>query len=300
MALNGWRKMPPDSTAEAAWLPPHAATSTPPGDEKSLRRHEQLSRARSQADAWRVEPAELLRTLIENEIIPRLLQQCGIGADTEMVSDFITLLQEPDPDSAIRMVEDAASAGAAIETLLLDLLAPAARRLGAMWSDDRTDFVTVTTAGFHLQQVLRHLGPDFRRAPTRPAHHERALFADCPGAQHTFGVMMLAEFFRRDGWQVQHPAITRPAELGALVRRKSFSLAGISVGCDDHIDAARQCVATMRRHTSNAAMLIMVGGAAIIERPELVDEIGADFTATDGRQAVLIARLRVRAAQSAG
>jgi methanogenic corrinoid protein MtbC1 len=300
MALNGWKKMAPDSTAEAAWLPPHISVPAQPVDDEALRKHENLSRARTQAEAWQVEPGELLRTLIENEIIPRLLYQCGIGADAEMVSEFIGLLQEPDPDSAIRMVEDAASAGATIETLLLDLLAPAARQLGAMWSDDRTDFVTVTTAGFHLQQVLRHLGPDFRRAAGRLPHGGRALLADCPGAQHTFGVMMLAEFFRRDGWQVKHHSVRRVAELSALVRRGWFSLAGLSVGCDDHIEVARQCVAAMRRHARNSAMLIMVGGPAINQRPELVGEIGADFTAADGRQAVMIARLRLHAAQSAG
>ena len=71
-----------------------------------------------------------------------------------------------------------------------------------MWSEDECDFSTVTVALGRLQRLLRELSPAFGTEIEYPANGRRALFAQAPDEQHSFGLSMVAEFFRRQGWDV--------------------------------------------------------------------------------------------------
>ena len=53
---------------------------------------------------------------------------------------------------------------------------------------------------FRLQQLLRELSAAFE-AETLPRLRS-AVLVTAPGDQHTFGVFILQEFFRRAGWDV--------------------------------------------------------------------------------------------------
>jgi methanogenic corrinoid protein MtbC1 len=87
-----------------------------------------------------------------------------------------------------------------VEDVCLDHLAPAARCLGEWWETDRLPFTDVTMATARIQSMLR-------RMPTGRGHiaafaGNGAVFCAVPGEQHTLGVMMAADLFRRNGWDV--------------------------------------------------------------------------------------------------
>ena len=75
-------------------------------------------------------------------------------------------------------VEALRAQGVSLESLYLDLLAGAARRLGEWWASDLCDFADVTVGVGRLQQILRELSPEFRAelecAPERPSSVARA------------------------------------------------------------------------------------------------------------------------------
>lgn len=252
----------------------------------------------------RRESGRLLTSVVETEVIPRLLlaRRAGSGAvparddggsapTPEEVEELVALAVAHDGERASAYVEAVRAArGASVETLYLDLLAPAARRLGELWTADLCTFADVTVALGRLQQVMRGLGPAFRGESGQRGHGRRALLAPVPGEQHTFGLVMVADFFSRAGWDVwSGPAASR-AELVALVRADWFAVVGLSAGGDTHIAALAATIRAVRRASRNRAVGVLVGGPAFVARPELAALVGADATAADGRQAVLQAQ----------
>jgi methanogenic corrinoid protein MtbC1 len=110
-----------------------------------------------------------------------------------------------------------------------------------------------------------------------------------PGEQHTFGLIMVAEFFRRAGWDVWDQPLNSRAELLDVVRREHFSVVGLSIGSVERLDTLAETIRLLRRQSRNSQLRVLVGGAPFIEVPARVREVGADSTATDGAQAIAIA-----------
>ena len=242
-----------------------------------------------------------LQRTIETEIIPRLMlahRPNGVAAadrddedtdvlDREDVDGFTTLLLRDEVEACAGFVGALRERGIGLEQVYLGLIAPAARRLGKMWEDDDCDFAQVTLGLWRLQNLVFELAPQLPVAwAARPPAPRRALLAAPPGSQHTLGLLMVSEFFRRAGWDVWSDPCASEGDLAALVRSEWFDLIGLSVGTDGHADVLGSVILGLRRASRNPQVGVMVGGPILIVRPELAPEVGADFTATDARQAV--------------
>lgn len=248
-----------------------------------------------------VDPREWLHRTIETEIIPRLMlahRPTGV-AEAELpdsavavlgredVDAFTELVLRDDVDACVGFVGALRERGVGLEQVYLDLIAPSARRLGVLWETDRCDFAQVTLSLWRLQNLVFDLAPQLPSAWTaRPDSPRRALLAAAPGSQHTLGLLMVSEFFRRAGWEVWSDPCASSGDLAALVRSEWFDLVGLSVGSDGHVHPLGSVILALRRASRNPAIGVMVGGPILEGRPQLVAEVGADFTASDARQAV--------------
>ena len=242
--------------------------------------------------------ARLART-IELEVVPRLVlarraaptrpSACSRDASwtpgPEDVTELADLVLAREAMVACSYVEAARARGASAETLYLELLAPAARHLGELWTADLCGFAEVTVGLCRLHQVLRDLSPAFQSEVEHQPHGRRALLVPVPGEQHTFGLVMVAEFFRRAGWNVWSGPPASRGELVGIVRREWFAVVGFSASCDTRLDALAAGIHAVRRASRNPAIGVLVGGPVFVEHPELATLIGADATAADGRQA---------------
>jgi methanogenic corrinoid protein MtbC1 len=239
---------------------------------------------------------QLLQT-IESEIIPRLvLSQRAIGQspaavtalawapDENTVAEFANLVVAEDVGAAGARIEALRAKGVPIETLYLELLAPTARYLGDLWDADLCDFTAVTLGCLRLQQLLHELSPAFFREVEHHEHRRRVLLVPVPGEQHTFGLYMVAEFFRRAGWDVWSGCMPS-RELAELVGREAFTLVGFSLSADSRLDLLAANIRAVRRASCNRGIGVLVGGPVFVGHPELVSLVGADATAIDGRQA---------------
>jgi len=244
----------------------------------------------------------LVRT-IEHEVVPRLV--LARRAASEQASSPPADVETPTADDVAELAgralgrDEAAAAsfvdalrwrGMSVETLYLDLLTPTARHLGTLWDQDRCHFAEITLALMRLHHVLRELAPAFRGHAEGLHDGRRALLVPVPGEQHTFGLSMVVEFFRRVGWDVHCRPLKSNAELAALVRREWFAIVGISVGGERWLDQLVASIRAIRSASRNRSIGVMVGGPIFLERPELVTRVGADATAVDGRQAVVQAQ----------
>lgn len=244
--------------------------------------------------------AALLTRVVEREVIPQLVLTRGaaqaqeasrsLGFDAGRVGEFAGIVLARDAATACSYLEVLRAGGATLEALYLHLLAPAARWLGELWEDDRADFTEVTVGLLRLMQVLHEVGPAFRNEAAMDAQSRRALLVPAPGDQHTFGLAMVSDFFRRAGWAVWDLPTASRDDLARLVHREWFAVVGFSVSCERWLDAVRSAIRAIRDASCNARIGVMVGGPLFVAHPELVAGVGADATASDGQQAVLQAQ----------
>lgn len=242
--------------------------------------------------------ARLART-IETDVIPRLVQahrpaaanpQPGSAlAAAADVDAFVELIIHGSEADTVLTIDGMRERGVAIESIYIDLFGPTARRLGEMWEDDSCDFSTVTVALGRLQRLLRELSPAFGTEIGHPANGRRALFVQPRDEQHSFGLSMVAEFFRRDGWDVIGGVGGAVASPQALVRDEWVDVVGFSVGSDGRLPWLRETIAAVRAASRNPTLAVLVGGPPFVARPEWATECGADGTARNGKEAPLVA-----------
>jgi MerR family transcriptional regulator, light-induced transcriptional regulator len=247
-----------------------------------------------------------LARAIEGEIIPRLvLARRAAGRDqssrhSHLVLDaghaeqLTELLLRQDAAVALAFVETLRSDGVSLGAIYLDLLAPAARRLGELWHEDRCNFFDVTLGLCALHQVLRSLAPATVRGARDAPRNKRVLLVPAPGEQHTFGLIMVGEFFRRAGWDVHFETPETVGDLSRMVKNDWFAVVGMSLGCGVPLKCVAPAILSARRASCNRTLGVLVGGSLVNAQPDLAARVGADATALDGRQAVLQAEGVVR------
>lgn len=249
-----------------------------------------------------------LSLLLENLVIPRLIaesvesrhapraatlkaaerpRQRAISAVD--VIEFTRLCVAEDAPSLLDFIDRFLSGGQSVETIYIDLLAPAARKLGEYWEADSEDFVGVTMGLWRIQEVLRELTLRVPPVAGSGRGFRAALFSTMPGEQHSFGTLMVAECFERAGWQADVLIEPTSSELTAKVARHRYDLVGLTVSCDCPSATLSGLMTAIKAVSSNPQVKLMVGGRAINERPELAVDCGADGTAVDASAAVTLA-----------
>lgn len=245
--------------------------------------------------------ASLLRT-IEAEIIPRLMlahqspsndaqapPELPATVGPEQVAELTDIVLRRDAASAQAYVRAFHAAGLPLDSLFLNLLGPVAQRLGAMWEADLCDFTQVTVGLWRMQQIVYEYSPAFQRERRARLVTRRALLVPAPGSQHTFGIVIVAEFFRRAGWEVQGEPNASAAAVITQVANHWFDVLGLSVGSEAHAGPLASAILTLRKASLNPDMVVMVGGPVVALIPDFVARVGADGTASDAAAAVLVA-----------
>ncbi|MFO6428817.1 B12-binding domain-containing protein [Erythrobacter sp. W302b] len=248
-----------------------------------------------------------VNAIIEGEIIPRLLMAHAstdaqprskrsrtISADE--ASRFAVLPLRLEAASLLEEVDAFITKGASVETICLDLLAPAARRLGEMWEADECDFLDVTMGLWRLQEVMREVAarsPAVMGGVTLPYS---ALFSPMPGDNHNFGTLMIEEVFARGGWRSE--ALVKPERRELLDRlaRQPFDLIGLTLARDCPSTALGNLIKAMRNVSANPHIIVLVGGRMINENPGVAIEVGADGTGADALAALELANSLIKTA----
>ena len=253
------------------------------------------------------EQHDSVNTIIESEIIPRLLMAHSAtdarsrprlprGITPDEAARFAELPLRLEAASLLEEVDAFIAKGASVETICLDLLAPAARKLGEMWESDECDFLDVTMGLWRLQEVMREV------AARAPVEHERfdvprsALFSPMPGDNHNFGTLMIDEVFARAGWRSE--ALVKPERRELLDRlaRQPFDLLGLTLARDCPSAALGNLIRAVRNVSANPHIIVLVGGRMINANPGIAMEVGADGTGADALAALELANGLVKSA----
>lgn len=308
---NPPEKGPPETSPKATTpaTAPNASGSRMPMSADALQRaasraEQAMAKATSAQGDVRARYQKLTSTL-EREVIPRLVEAHHVGhaapatLQADEIDRFVQLLIRGTDAELNAAVEALYGRGLRVQQIFAQLFSPAARQLGSYWDADRCDFPTVTICLGRLQRLLRDWSPVFNQEVRPSPNGRRVLLAQHAQEQHSFGLSMVAEFFRADGWEVLGGVAGAVPDVAERVNREWFDAIGLSAGTDMRIDWVRQQVVRARAASRNRHVVVLVGGPIFLVRPDLAQVIGADAACEDGSVApamveqLLQARARV-------
>jgi methanogenic corrinoid protein MtbC1 len=239
--------------------------------------------------------ARLVQTL-ESDIIPRLVRAHRVHEDGSRsaepnapaawpeIAAFARQCFASDDASMRGIVHGLLAAGCTVPQLYSKLLAPTARALGTLWEEDHCDFTDVTVGVGRLQQLLRELSPSFTAEIDHLDIGRRILLLPAPGEQHTLGASMVAEFFRRAGWDVVGGVGGSGLDPKQALQNEWFDILGLSAGSQARVDWLRDCVAHARQVSLNRGLGVLVGGPLFVVDDRAGQQIDCDAVVTDGER----------------
>ncbi len=250
---------------------------------------------------WSDEPmsnfTSSIANLVERAVIPRVIEAHNDAVPVDAARNrwhdeaiaFAALAIDADAEELLKRLDVMLNSGTEIESILINILAPAARRLGIMWEQDDCDFVDVTMGLWRLQEVVRELSARVPTKPGRPDAGYRAVFSAMPGEQHNFGTVIVEDIFRRAGWSTE---LLLEGQQGALlnaVATHRYDMVGLTVSLDVHTERLPSLILAIRSVSRNPRLCILLGGRVLMDDPQLALRVGADGTAADAQSAVALA-----------
>jgi DNA-binding XRE family transcriptional regulator/methylmalonyl-CoA mutase cobalamin-binding subunit len=117
----------------------------------------------------------------------------------------------------------------------------------------------------------------------------RAVVSSVEGDHHFLGAQAIADFLVVDGWEVDFLGADVPTDhLVPYAKARGAHLVCLSVSLTSLVPVAQKAVLALRKIP--AGPKILLGGAAFVSQPKLVDEIKPDGFTLDPQRAVTIAR----------
>jgi methylmalonyl-CoA mutase cobalamin-binding subunit len=105
------------------------------------------------------------------------------------------------------------------------------------------------------------------RSENKQRSKQSILLTCAPGENHTFGVAMVADFFRRYGWQASNLCGLENRCLFSKLASTQFTAVGFSLHNDTNYEALKTLVKEVRLKSINENLMILVGGIIFCATP---------------------------------
>jgi MerR family transcriptional regulator, light-induced transcriptional regulator len=254
-----------------------------------------LSVQRSRQLAHEIETRFLPRILEENALSLSLTRRRGkkAVAAPASIEEWAQLAVEDDLPSLAEHFRSALAGESDLPTLFLDILAPAARLLGQWGEEGRISFEVVDRAVRSFEDVVSKFQHDPLPNATRGWRSGSILLSASPGDLHSFGLRMVEELFRRDGWSLTTLPAPCLKDILCEVGRNHFHVLGLSIGGVEAAAAAPALIGAVRAATLNPDLFIVVGGPAVVAGTIGPETMDADYLAIDGASAIEAMRTKL-------
>lgn len=203
------------------------------------------------------------------------------------IDTLVRLLFSQTSEPATAFVHALLKRGVKVDELYLTYLSGAAARLGVLWDEDRVTFTDVTIGVSRIYGLLRAMRPAL--SPSDATAPQAAIFANVPGEDHTLGVTMAADLFRREGWEIELKLGLPHDRLLAEIQRSDTPFVGISISSPGSMPALARLVLALR--VARPDLFILIGGRLARDDPASLQPLGADAVAWE--VAVAMQRMRL-------
>lgn len=220
---------------------------------------------------------------LAREVLVRLQRQAvPLNHHDQSVILLSEALISTDAQAAAALIEHQYRAGMVVESLYLNLLAPAAVMLGEWWEEDKITFGDVTVGTGRIYSIMRSLN---RRArPHNAPEAQTAFFASVPGEDHTLGLKMAVDLARKQGWDVKVSLETDHDELVEAITASGQLLVGLSVGGEHALQNLARLILALR--VSIPDVKIMISGAGLDTNPDKIALMHPDASARTFEEAM--------------
>ena len=258
------------------------------------------SRSRDNDGSTDDECRRSMRTVLESQIIPRLVQahRAGEGraandsasrALVEEITAFAGFCARGERQNAALLIERLQTEGLDQEAIFIELITPAARYLGEQWEEDQLGFADVTVGLMLMQEVINGMGYEYHDGPQHATCVKRVMLASAPGSQHVLGLSIVSEMFRKAGWQVVLEVSPSRTQLCHAVQNEWFDLVGLSVALDSQLDTLSSLVDSLKATSRNPTTPVLLGGPAFSMGAHRAESFGAQAICVDARECVPLA-----------
>ena len=260
----------------------------------------------SSNDASAQGSVDILIQMLDKDIIPRLLVSHQANSPIEELATpgqrkihhqevdlLVSLCVNGTQDTCMDFIKKLMVKQVSIESIYLDLIPMTARKLGVLWEEDICTFTDVTIGLWRLQHILYDLTKDFQKKHSLPIDNLNALLIPAPKSQHTLGLFIVAEFFRKAGWRVWGEPNLSLEQINNLIFSQWFDVIGISIGYSEQLVGVNQLISSLRSRSMNPNVAFMVGGPLYSSHPELFDDIQAEIKSYDANDAIRQAEIIV-------
>jgi MerR family transcriptional regulator, light-induced transcriptional regulator len=195
-----------------------------------------------------------------------------------LVSRLIEATLSGDNGRADRVLSEA-HASLSVEDVLLRVIQPTLIEIGEKWHRGEINVAHEHQASNFLRGKLHGL----LELAGNSRHGPAIIVACAPGEWHEIGSLMLAIFLRRAGFRTHYLGANTPVEdLVRFSREVKAEVLMISVSNAEVLENLRSTA----RFLLEAAPLVVYGGAAFNERPEMARELGGEYLGSDSAMAL--------------
>jgi hypothetical protein len=237
-----------------------------------------------------------LQRAVEFEVVPRLLmarqpahqsdQQIETLAPLcETVEVLAGLVLGKQKCAAAGYIQSLIAQNISLEDIFLQWIEPVACRLQQMWTNDERDFADVALGLWRLQHLLREFSSAFRKNAAKSTGLS-VLLTLGPGPKHElpyqmFKLVLLGEFFRRDGWSTWIEPESAGDDITALIRSEWFDVVELYVSNERSLETLAAGIKAIRCESLNRSILVAIGGPSVSRDANLVTILGGDMLAAD-------------------
>jgi MerR family transcriptional regulator, light-induced transcriptional regulator len=201
----------------------------------------------------------------------------------EAYEGYLAAIRAGDRHRAFAVIERATSADLDIPTIYLEVFQPVLREIGRLWEENRLTVAEEHLATSITQTAMLRLYSDL----DLPESSGRVLIAACADSErHEVGLRMLCDILELSGWETVFLGATVPSEsLVKMVANRRPDAVALSASITPHLVQVGRTIRAIREAAGDDQPVILVGGRAFHERPQLATELGADLTAPDAVEA---------------
>lgn len=199
---------------------------------------------------------------------------------------YTTAILEGSAERAAEVIDRGLAEGVIPSKLYLDVLMPAQIEVGTRWHRGE---VTIPQEHIATQITLRQMARLRAMLKTRLKLGLRAVVSSVEGDQHFIGAQAVSDFLMVDGWEVDFLGADIPTDhMVMYVKARQAQLVCVSVALTTLAPTAQKLIAELKK--LQPAPKVIVGGAALVNNPDLGPSLGADAWTVDPQEAVTFAR----------
>ncbi len=241
-------------------------------------------------------------SIVEAQIIPRLLVSKQIGKphltlvssskampSQKEIETFTDLCVSEYSKDAQSFVDDFLDTGLSTEDIFLGLLTPAAKYLGSQWDDDRMDFSQVNLGLVRLHSIANEIRRTSKSGQLVKGKAKNVIIACAPGSMHMLGTTIVADFFRKEDWQVVVAISSSANELVKTVSNEWFDVLGLSLSIDQQLTGLADLIDQFKSLSLNPRMVVMLGGPIFSTKKLDANDFGAHGICDNAKHAVGLA-----------